>query len=150
MPRRHETVDKKHGRLEYRRLEATSILCGYLDKWPHVAQVFRIVRRRDASEETAYGITSLSAESAPADRLLEIARRHWSIENSLHHVRDVTFLEDRCRTRARNKAQTLAAFRNLAITVIRQAGLKCVPEGLEYYADDRSRAINAVMRQRTE
>ena len=147
---RHETIEKRHGRVEYRSLEATSLLCGYLDKWPHVSQVFRIVRRRDASEETAYGITSLPAESAPAERLLEISRRHWSIENSLHYVRDVTFLEDRCRTRSRNKAQTLAAFRNLAITVIRQNGFECVPEGLEYYADDRNRAIDAVMKPRTE
>lgn len=147
---RHETVEKNHGRLEHRSLEATSILCGYLDKWPRVAQVFRIVRRRDASEETVYGITSLCAESAPAERLLEITRRHWSIENSLHHVRDVTFLEDRCRTRSRSKAQTLAAFRNLAITLIRKEGFECVPEGLEYFADDRARAIDAVMKRRTE
>lgn len=143
-------MEKKHGRLEYRRLEATPILCGYLDKWPHVKQVFRLVRRRGASEETAYGITSLSAESASAERLLDISRQHWSIENSLHHVRDVTFLEDRCRTRSRNKAQTLAAFRNLAITLIRQRNFECVPEGLEYYAENKDRAIDAVMRQRTE
>lgn len=126
------------------------MLCGYLDKWPHVAQVFRITRWRDTSNETAYGITSLPAGSASAEKLLEIARKHWSIENSLHHVRDVTFLEDRCRTRSRNKAQSLAAFRNLAITLIRQAGFECVPEGLEYYAENRERAIEAVMKQRTE
>jgi len=110
-------------------------------------QVFRLTRQRDASRETAYGITSLSARSATAERLLEITRRHWSIENSLHHVRDVTFLEDRCRTRSRNKAQTLAAFRNLSITLIRQAGFDCIPEGLEHYAEHRDKAINAVMRK---
>ena len=115
-----------------------------------MAQVFRIERRRDDGEETAYGITSLCAEVASTERLLEISRRHWSIENSLHYVRDVTFLEDRCRTRCRNKAQTLAAFRNLAITVIRQNKFECVPEGREYFADDRTRAINAVMIKRTE
>jgi predicted transposase YbfD/YdcC len=115
-----------------------------------VAQVFRIVRRRDASEETAYGITSLSVGVASAERLLEISRRHWSIENSLHYVRDVTFLEDRCRTRSRNKAQILAAFRNYAITLIRQNKFKCVHEGFEYFADDRTRAINAVMMKKTE
>lgn len=126
------------------------MLCGYLDKWPRVQQVFRIVRRRDASEETAYGITSLSAGSASAEHLLAISRRHWSIENSLHYVRDMTFLEDRCRTRSRNKAQTLTAFRNLAITLIRQRNFECVPEGLEYYAENRDSAIKAVMKPRTE
>jgi len=97
--------------------------------------------------ETAYGITSLSAKSASAEVLLEISRRHWSIENSLHHVRDVTFLEDRCRTRSRNKAQTLAAFRNLSITLIRQAEYECIPEGLEHYAEHRDKAIAAIMRK---
>jgi predicted transposase YbfD/YdcC len=126
------------------------MLCGYLDKRPRAAQVFRITRWRDSSEETAYGITSLPAGSASAEKLLEITRKHWSIENSPHHVRDVTFLEDRCRTRSRNKAQALAAFRNVAITLIRQAGFKCVPEGLEYYAENRARAIDAVTRQKTE
>ncbi|HBK54208.1 MAG TPA: ISAs1 family transposase, partial [Syntrophomonas wolfei] len=35
-------------------------------------------------------ITSLSAEEADSRALLEIIRGQWSIENSLHWVRDVT------------------------------------------------------------
>lgn len=147
---RHETVEKKHGRLEQRILEATTILQGYLDKWPRVRQVFRILRHRDASEEIAYGITSLPPEQADAQRLLRISREHWAIENSLHYIRDVTFLEDRCRTRNRNKAQILAAFRNMAITLIKQTHFKCVPEGIEYYAHYRDSAIAIIMKNRTE
>lgn len=36
-------------------------------------------------------------------------RAHWDIENKLHHVRDVTLNEDRCRVRA---SAQLAAVRN--------------------------------------
>ena len=60
------------------------------------------------------------------------------------HIRDVTFHEDRCRTRSRNLAQLLAAARNLAITILRRAGYLEIPEGLEDFAEDRARAIRAI------
>jgi hypothetical protein len=45
--------------------------------------------------ETVYGITSLTTYQAnPAD-ILAFNRGHWGIENREHHVRDVTFDEDR-------------------------------------------------------
>jgi hypothetical protein len=79
--------------------------------------------------------------------MLAVSRHHWGIENSLHYVRDVTYQEDRCRTRNRNKAQTLAAFRNLSIMQIRRR-FSCVPEGIEYYGEFRDATI-AVIRPRT-
>jgi hypothetical protein len=45
--------------------------------------------------EIIYGITSLSTEHAGPERILALNRKHWSIENRLHWVRDVTFDEDR-------------------------------------------------------
>jgi len=39
-------------------------------------------------------ITSLSPAKADPERLLNLAREHWSIENKSHYVRDVTFDED--------------------------------------------------------
>jgi predicted transposase YbfD/YdcC len=69
-----------------------------------------------------YIITTLSREQASPERLLELVRGHWSIENSSHYVRDVTFLEDRSRLRTGNAPQILAALRNLAITLIHRHG----------------------------
>ncbi len=43
-----------------------------------------------------YHISSLDV---PAERLLEVVRTHWSIENQLHWSLDVTFGEDQCRIR---------------------------------------------------
>jgi len=77
-------------------------------------------------------------------------RAHWSIENSLHYVRDVTFHEDRCRTRSRNLAQGLAAARNLAITLIRLAGYQNIQEGVEDFAEDRARAVKTIRYGKTE
>jgi hypothetical protein len=46
-------------------------------------------------------------------------RGHWSIENSLHYVRDVTFDEDRASIRSRNAPRATASLRNLVISIFR-------------------------------
>ena len=49
------------------------------------------------------------------------ARAHWSIENSLHWVLDVTFDEDRDRTRKGNAPENLAILRKLALNMLKRA-----------------------------
>ena len=83
------------------------------------------------------------AEAGP-ERLNDLARSHWAIENKLHHVRDVAFQEDRCRVRA--GARPLATLRNAVLTMIRAAGLH-VPEARENFREDRNEAIKAVTGQ---
>jgi len=150
---RRQTVEKGHGRLEERRIEVSPLSGDYLG-WPEVKRVFRLHRRRfergEWKEEWAYGITSLSAKEASAADLLSWSRGHWGIENSLHYIRDVTFHEDRCRTRSRNLAQLLAAGRNWAIALLRRLGYRGIPEGLEDFAEDRSRAIRVVRHGKLE
>jgi predicted transposase YbfD/YdcC len=151
---RTETIDKAHGRIETRMLQATSSLAAYLGPaWPGLAQVCRITRRRvvrgQESVETVYAITSLTAEQADATRLLALSRDHWSIENRLHYVRDVTCREDKCRTRARAAPQVLAALRNTVLTIIRRSGRKPV-EGFEHFAEHRQDALDAATGRRTE
>jgi hypothetical protein len=139
--------------LEERSIEVSPLSGEYLG-WPEVKRVFRIHRRRCErgvwSEEWAYGITSLSAKEAMAADLLSYTRRHWAIENSLHYVRDMTFHEDRCRTRCRNLAQLLAAGRNWVIMLLWRLGYREIPEGLEDFAEDRFRAIHAVRNEKIE
>lgn len=116
----------------------------YLD-WPGPAQIARLERRRRIggreSVEVVYLITSLPPGSAGPDRIMALARAHWGIENRLHHVRDVSFNEDRCRVRS--GARSLATLRNLAITSIRRSGVP-IPEARENFREDRSSAIAAV------
>ena len=105
----------------------------YLD-WPGAAQVARIERIREiggkVSADTAYVVTSLTAAEAGPERLLDLSRGHWAIENRLHYVRDVTFNEDRCRVRS--GARALAAIRNLVLHLIRSRGM-AVPEARENF-----------------
>jgi hypothetical protein len=67
-------------------------------------------------------ITSLSAREAAPVHLAGYVRRHWSIENKIHYVRDVTFREDASRVRTASRPRIMTTLRNLAIGLIRQAG----------------------------
>ena len=113
--------------------------------WPGAAQVARIWRERrigdKVSTEVAYIVTSLDAAEAPPARLLALVRAHWGIENRLHHVRDVSMDEDRCRARIGGRA--LACLRNLTLAMIRGRGLD-VREARENFREDRAEAIAAV------
>jgi predicted transposase YbfD/YdcC len=95
----------------------------YLADWPGVAQVFRVERERRVkgvtTVEVVYGITSLTRGRADATRLLGLIRSHWGIENGLHHVRDETFREDRCRVRRGHAPRVLASLRNVAVYLLR-------------------------------
>lgn len=97
----------------------------YLAAWPGVAQVFRVERERRvkgvATAEVVYGITSLTRGRAGAARLLALVRAHWGIENGLHHIRDETFREDRCRVRRGHAPRVLASLRNVAVHLLRAA-----------------------------
>jgi predicted transposase YbfD/YdcC len=81
-----------------------------------------------------YGITSLAQTQADPERVLNLSRGQWSIENRLHWVRDVTFDEDRCRVRRGQGAQVLASIRNLVVSLLRMAGAGSLPPALRQCA----------------
>src|SRR5271166_112223 len=152
--RRTETIEKGHGRIETRQLEVTASLAGHLaPSRAGLAQVCRLTRERivrgKTGIETVYAITSLTADEAGPDRLLQLSRDHWGIENKLHYVRDVSCREDQSRTNAGHAPQVLAAVRNTALTLLRRLGFKPV-EGFEHFAESREAAIDVVFGKRTE
>lgn len=133
------TTNKGHGRVETRTLTTTPALNKYLGDWPGVAQVFQIHRTRRFSDgrteqETVYGITSLNPIDAGARELLILNRTHWSIENNLHRVRDVTFGEDASRVRCGNGPQILAATRNALTHLLSAAKLPNFAAALRRFA----------------
>jgi predicted transposase YbfD/YdcC len=123
-----KTTDYHKGRIEVRQINVSTELTGFLATgWPGIAQVAQLTRtvttRRTGkiTQETVYLITTLSPAKASPERLLALIRGHWSIENSLHYVRDVTFGEDRSRLRTGQAPHILAALRNLTITLLHRA-----------------------------
>jgi hypothetical protein len=80
--------------------------------------------------ETVYGVTSLPPAAASPAHLLALVRAHWTIENRLHWVRDVTFDEDRSQIRRGTGPQVMATLRNLAISLLRLAGAPLIAPAL--------------------
>jgi len=113
--------------LEIRQIWTSTALNDYVN-FPHCEQVFQIERTgrkldgTPSRHEIVYGITNLKPEQASPSTLLEIVRGHWEIENRLHHVRDVTFDEDRSQIRKGSGPHVMASLRNLAINLFRLAG----------------------------
>jgi predicted transposase YbfD/YdcC len=139
VPVGHVSVDVGHGRRERRTIQVMDAPEGL--GFPGAAQVFlleryvtRTVRRRAKKGSRKYkkvqvqsavavlGITSLSAREAGPEHLATYVRGHWSIENKIHWVRDVTFREDASQVKTRSRFRIMATLRNLAIGLIRQAG----------------------------
>ena len=79
-----------------------------------------VVKTGKRTFERAWLITDLTPAQATPAQLLSLNRGHWSIENRLHWVRDVTFDEDRCQVRTRNGPRVLASMRNFIIGLIRR------------------------------
>ncbi len=138
-----ETIDRHRGRKEIRRIKVTAALNDYLQvTWPHIQQVAQLTRittrEGKTSHEIVYLITTLPREQACPARLLQLIRGHWSIENCLHYVRDVTFGEDRSKLRTGHAPQVMAALRNLALTLIHRHGfseIAATRRSLGYHPD---------------
>lgn len=117
-----ESLNAGHGRIEQRVLIASTELNDFLAKtWPGVAQVFRLRRRfhhrLKCSQQIVYGFTSLTREEASPQRLLELIRAHWHIENKLHYRRDVTLGEDACQVRKGQAPRTLAVLNSFVLAL---------------------------------
>ena len=143
------TVEVGHGRIESRNLTTSEALVGYSD-WPGLAQVFevgrQVIEKKTGEErvELVYGVTSLSAERATPERLLELVRGHWAIENRSHWVRDVTYDEDRSQVRSGNIPQVMAALRNTAIGLLRSAGYSNIAKAGRELAAQPAKALALV------
>ena len=144
-----ETVDKGHGRIEKRSLRASTGLNDYLD-WPYVQQVFKVERRFEyvkegkITHETVYGITSLDMDQASPQRLLEIVRTHWNIENGLHYRRDETMREDWCHLSMGHAQRTMAAVNNLVLGLLLRRGVRNVPRQRRRYAARWNEALKLI------
>jgi predicted transposase YbfD/YdcC len=121
---RHETVDGDHGRIETRIVTVIhdAAWLNHRHAWPGLKAVAIVESTRETGEkiqkETRFYITSLTA---PASRVGPAIRDHWSIENSLHWVMDMTFRDDECRVRTDHAPANLAVIRHMAHNLIRLA-----------------------------
>jgi predicted transposase YbfD/YdcC len=141
--------DKGHGRHEVRTMECSPALCEYLD-WPGVGLVFRrhcerlILKTGQVSHETTYGITSLRTEQAGPVQLETLCRGHWTIENRVHYVRDVTIGEDANQTHVGHAPHALAALRNAILNLFRRHNWTNIAAAFRHYGASVSSALELI------
>ncbi len=100
---------------------------------PHVAAIIRVERavqhflpatgRWTRSFETSFYLSShpLTAKTAAA-----AVRKHWAIENTSHHSRDVTFREDA--SRIRKNPGIFARLRSFAYNILKSNQTDTIPQ----------------------
>ena len=118
----HESTEKAHGRLEARRVIALDVEDRLTERqtWPGLRSIVRVESQRTVqgkmSEEVRYYISSLPPD---ATILAGKIRGHWGIENSQHWTLDMSFNEDRARTRKKNAPDNFALLRRIALNLLK-------------------------------
>jgi predicted transposase YbfD/YdcC len=134
-------VSTDHGRRARRTIKAVLAPAWIeFDGAAQAAQLRRTVTKKgNKTVEVVYLITS-DRDADPAT-LAAWARSHQEIENRLHWVRNVTYLEDKSLVRTGNAPRVVACLRSLAISLLRLDGQAGIAAANRHHARDPRRTL---------
>jgi predicted transposase YbfD/YdcC len=118
-----DAFEDSHGRLVRRRVFARTeaVRLEALGGWPGLRVVLAVesIRSVHGTDKVESEIRYFLSSCRDDPTVLGAAiRAHWSIENAVHWVLDVTFREDDSRVRDRAAARNLALVRKIALNLI--------------------------------
>jgi predicted transposase YbfD/YdcC len=118
----NQTIEKSHGRIEERTCSVIQDI-RFIDEdqqWKNLKSIIRIESSRTIKDIKQQEIRFfISNHFKDATFFLHVIRSHWSIENELHYVLDVSFNEDSCRKREKNAAENFNIIRKMALNIVR-------------------------------
>jgi DDE family transposase len=96
--------------------------------------------------EARYLITSLGGDAVSPERLMDLVRGHWGVENGLHFIKDRWWDEDRQWSRRPGLAERLAMLRDTSLAALRL--IPSLPDGLPIRAraDHLSRRLRKALK----
>lgn len=116
-------IEKNRGRIEEREVWACSLDWLDIEQLEHWAGLKSLAcikstrtRKGKTTVEYRYYMSSLAAN---AQRLAEIVRAHWGVENKLHWHLDVTFGEDLCKVRKDHAAENFSLAKKMALNLLK-------------------------------
>lgn len=116
----YKTQEKCHGRIETRTcyvLNEIAFFTDYLANWKGLKKIFAVVREIEKEGKTTKETSCyLSSKNTTAEKLLSYTRKHWEIE-SMQHILDVTYDEDRCKILSQRAQENLNIFRKMGISI---------------------------------
>lgn len=95
-------------------------------------------------KETAYFISSLPSNTK-AKIFNQGIRSHWSIENSLHYIKDKTLREDSSRVRTKNAPANLSLIRNIAINIFRENNYPNIAQAIRLISNDIAKMFKMII-----
>jgi predicted transposase YbfD/YdcC len=134
-------VSKDHGRRARRTIKTVlaPAWTGF-DGAGQVAQLRRTVTKKGKKTvEVVYLVTS--DRNADPATLAAWVKGHWEVENRLHWVRDVTYLEDKSLVRTGNAPRVMASLRSLAISLLRLDGHDNIAAANRHHHRDPQRTL---------
>jgi predicted transposase YbfD/YdcC len=113
-----EQTDSGHDRNEWRRASVIARPADAPD-FPGLSAIGRYETEREADGKVVKAVhyVALSKRLSP-QRMLEVTRRYWSVENQCHWRLDAAFYEDDARTRKNYGPQNLAVLRRIALDIL--------------------------------
>ncbi|MFZ2451278.1 MAG: ISAs1 family transposase [Methylovulum miyakonense] len=139
--------DKGHGRVTRRHAKIFSMAQIKLDpRWGNSGLCTCVVIERETYEvakkkttfETSYYISNqtinVSQPESTVKELAQAVRNHWGVESD-NWIRDVTFNEDKTKTKSGNQAQIMGRLRGLSMALIRKTSPKNFQATIEKFMD---------------
>lgn len=123
--RSHSHTDGGHGRIEVRTAHVIDDFSDWVpasERWTGLSSLIAIDSIREVlangkiSKERRFYISS---RNLTPEQALSATRSHWSIENQLHWVMDLSFDQDQSRVRTKNAAENFAVIRHMALDMLR-------------------------------
>ena len=120
-----EPINKIRNRIESRKVDVyNDMIISDACKWQEIMAIVKVERQREVfdTKKKQWNITDeisyyVSTTSLSAEVFCKGIREHWGIENSDHHVRDVSMNEDH--SRIRKNPHIFSKLRSFALNIMR-------------------------------